>query len=79
VKITAVKAWWLHVPIEAQHQHTSDFGRHSSFDTALVRVETDAGRLRRFDVGEGYLGAVAATGPITSVRPIRPGEDLWTI
>jgi len=66
VKITAVKAWWLHVPIEAQHQHTSDFGKHSSFDTALVRVETDAGLVGHGEAkaavgGTGVYGALVQT------------------
>mgnify|MGYP002623784677 CR=1 FL=1 len=55
-------------------------GRGEGSGGALdVGTETAAGRLRRFDAGEGYLGAVAATEPITGVRPIRPGRELWTI
>lgn len=43
MKITRVEASWLHVPIPEERQHVSDFGRATSFDTALVRIETDAG------------------------------------
>lgn len=43
MKITRVEATWLQVPIPAERQHVSDFGRATTFDTALVRVETDAG------------------------------------
>ena len=43
MRITAVTADWLHVPIAEDRQHTSDFGRTRSFDSTLVRVETDAG------------------------------------
>ena len=43
MKITRVDATWLQVPIPLAQQHTSDFGRATTFDTALVRVDTDAG------------------------------------
>ena len=43
MKITAVTATWLHVPIPEDRQHVSDFGRVTSFDATLVRIDTDAG------------------------------------
>lgn len=43
MKIKSVEAHWLHSPIAEAKQHVSDFGRHTSFDTALVRIETDTG------------------------------------
>lgn len=43
MRITNVEARWLHVPIPPERQHTSDFGRAESFDTALVRIDTDDG------------------------------------
>jgi L-alanine-DL-glutamate epimerase-like enolase superfamily enzyme len=43
MKITGVEATWLQVPIAAAQQHSSDFGRMTTFDTALVRVDTDSG------------------------------------
>ena len=43
MKITAVKAWWLRVPIPEAQQHVSDFGRMTSFETILVRIDTDEG------------------------------------
>lgn len=43
MKITQVDAVWLQVPILAAQQHVSDFGRATNFDTALVRIDTDAG------------------------------------
>ena len=42
MKITRVEASWLQVPIPAAQQHVSDFGRATTFDTALVRIDTDA-------------------------------------
>jgi L-alanine-DL-glutamate epimerase-like enolase superfamily enzyme len=43
MKITRVEAIWLQVPIPEDKQHVSDFGRATTFDTALVQVETDDG------------------------------------
>ena len=43
MKITRVEATWLQVPISAAQQHSSDFGRATTFDAALVRIDTDAG------------------------------------
>ena len=43
MKITRVRATWLQVPIAPERQHVSDFGRATTFDTALVRIDTDAG------------------------------------
>lgn len=54
MKITRVEATWLQVPIPPERQHVSDFGRATTFDTALVRVETDAGIT---GVGEAKVSA----------------------
>jgi L-alanine-DL-glutamate epimerase-like enolase superfamily enzyme len=43
MKITRVEALWLQVPIALEQQHSSDFGRAARFDSALVRIDTDAG------------------------------------
>jgi L-alanine-DL-glutamate epimerase-like enolase superfamily enzyme len=55
MKIKSVEARWLHVPIPKDQQHRSDFGVHTSFDTALVRIETDTGLV-------GWGEAKAAVG-----------------
>ena len=39
--IRSVDATWLSVPIPLERQHVSDFGRITSFDMALVRIETE--------------------------------------
>jgi len=63
MKIKAVEARWLHVPIPEAQQHRSDYGVHSSFDTALVRVETECGL-----VGHGEAkAAVGGTGVYRSL------------
>ncbi len=54
MKITRVEATWLQVPIPEARQHVSDFGRATTFDTALVRVETDTGIT---GVGEAKVSA----------------------
>jgi len=43
MRIVAVEAIWLQVPIPEAEQHSSDFGRATTFDTALVRIDTDVG------------------------------------
>lgn len=43
MKIKSVVARWLHVPIPYEQQHVSDFGRIGSFDSVLVRIETECG------------------------------------
>ena len=43
MKIKSVSAIWLHVPIPVDRQHYSDFGKVDSFDSTLVRVETESG------------------------------------
>lgn len=55
MKIRAVGARWLHVPIPEERQHVSDFGRIASFDMALVRIEADDGTV-------GWGEAKAAVG-----------------
>jgi D-galactarolactone cycloisomerase len=55
VIIKDVEARWLHCPIPPERQHVSDFGRITSFDMALVRVEADDGSV-------GWGEAKAAVG-----------------
>lgn len=43
MRIERVEATWVRVPIERQNQHRSDFGLISTFDSAIVRIDTDAG------------------------------------
>jgi 4'-phosphopantetheinyl transferase len=55
-------------------------GRGEESGGALdVAAERSKGRLRAFDPGPEYLGAVATTSPLRAVRLIRPTEELWTI
>ncbi len=63
MKITAIRASWLRVPIPESKASTSDFGRNVSFNTTLVRVETDEGLI-------GYGEAKATVGSLGNQRPL---------
>ena len=58
MKIKSVNATWLQAPIPEEKQHTSDFGRMTSFNTVLVRIETDGGLVGHGEAkaGVGNLG-----------------------
>ncbi len=43
MRIKSVESWWVQIPIEAARQHRSDFGRMTTFDAAILRIETDNG------------------------------------
>ena len=60
MRIAKVEATWLSAPIPPERQHVSDFGRMTSFDTTLVRLETEEGIV-------GYGEAKAAVGSQANV------------
>ena len=89
MRIKSVTADWLHVPIPEEKQHTTDFGRIRSFDTTLVRVETDTGL-----VGHGEARAALSSSSTNlalntlieeELGPMIVGEDprriskLWDV
>ncbi|MBX3597974.1 MAG: mandelate racemase/muconate lactonizing enzyme family protein [Rhizobiaceae bacterium] len=43
MRIAKVHAWWVRIPIETSRQHKSDFGQLKTFDSAILRIETDNG------------------------------------
>ncbi len=43
MRITSAEAWWVQIPIEADKQHVSDFGRLRTFDAAILKLTTDDG------------------------------------
>jgi len=57
MRIKTVEAWWVRIPIEKSRQHTSDFGRLTTFDAAILRIETDDGLV---GWGEGKNAAGSA-------------------
>ena len=79
MKIKSVEARWLHVPIPADKQHRSDFGLHRSFDTTLVRVETDTG-LIGWGEAKAAVGGTGTYGALTHIintdlAPVVIGQD----
>jgi len=70
MRITNVQATWCHVPVPEERQFVSDFGRVASFDSVIVRVETDAGLT---GWGEARPGS-AAPPP----APASPPSSTWT-
>ncbi len=57
MKIVSVQAWWVSIPIETARQHRSDFGTLTTFDAAILRIETDDGLV---GWGEGKNAAGSA-------------------
>ena len=89
MKIRKVRATWLHVPIPEARQHVSDFGRVESFDSVLVRVETECGlvghgeaKAEAGSVGNCHALAALING---NFAPLLVGEDprditrLWEV
>jgi L-alanine-DL-glutamate epimerase-like enolase superfamily enzyme len=89
MKITAIHADWLHVPIPEDKASTSDFGRNTSFNTTLVRVETDAG-LTGWGEAKASVGSLGSQHALVAtieqeLAPLLVGEDardvarLWEL
>ncbi|MES2843942.1 MAG: mandelate racemase/muconate lactonizing enzyme family protein [Pseudomonadota bacterium] len=57
MRIKSVQAWWVSIPIEAARQHRSDFGTLTTFDAAILRIETTSGLV---GWGEGKNAAGSA-------------------
>lgn len=57
MRISNAQAWWVSIPIEAARQHRSDFGTLTTFDAAILRIETEDGLV---GWGEGKNAAGSA-------------------
>jgi L-alanine-DL-glutamate epimerase-like enolase superfamily enzyme len=89
MKITSVQATWVHVPIPYERQHVSDFGRIASFDSVLVRVETDDGLVGWGEAKAGVGSAASGYGLAAIINrdlaPLLVGQDprdvsrLWDV
>ena len=89
MRIRRITADWLHVPIPEAKQHTTDFGRIASFDSALVRVETEGGLTgygeAKAAVGSAGTNAALVTCIEQELAPLIEGEDardisrLWDV
>jgi L-alanine-DL-glutamate epimerase-like enolase superfamily enzyme len=63
MKIVSAQAWWVQIPIEADKQHVSDFGRLRTFDAAILRLETDDG-LVGWGEGKNAAGSAGQYGTL---------------
>ena len=89
MKITGVRATWVHVPIPYERQHVSDFGRIASFDSVIVKIETDAGLVGWGEAKAGVGSAASAHGLAAIINqdyaPLLVGQDprdvsrLWDV
>jgi L-alanine-DL-glutamate epimerase-like enolase superfamily enzyme len=89
VKITNVHATWVHVPIPLARQHVSDFGRIASFDSVIVKIETDGALVGWGEAKAGVGSAASAYGLAAIVNrdyaPLLVGQDprdvsrLWDV
>ena len=81
--IRSVDACWLSVPIPTERQHVSDFGRVTSFDMALVRIEVDSG-LVGWGESKAAVGSAGSCAALVScitdeLRPQLVGHDARRI
>jgi L-alanine-DL-glutamate epimerase-like enolase superfamily enzyme len=79
MKIAAVRGTWVHVPIPETGQHVSNFGRVASFDSVIVRVDTDAGITGWGEAKAGVGSAASCAGLAAMVNldlaPMLVGQD----
>jgi L-alanine-DL-glutamate epimerase-like enolase superfamily enzyme len=89
VRITRVEASWVQVPIPPDRQHLSDFGRQPTFDSVIVRVETESG-ITGWGEAKGGVASTAACAGLAAIinqdlAPLLVGEDprdisrLWDV
>ena len=79
MKITRVDATWCRVPIPEERQFVSDFGRVSTFDSVIVRIETDAG-ITGWGEAKAGVGSAAACAGLAAIinldyAPLLLGQD----
>ena len=89
MKITRIDAEWVHVPIPPSGQHVSNFGLVASFDSVIVRIETDRGIVGWGEAKAG-VGSAASCAGLTAIikrdfAPLLLGQDarditrLWDV
>ncbi|MEX0405963.1 mandelate racemase/muconate lactonizing enzyme family protein [Aquibium sp. LZ166] len=83
MRIKDVQAWWVRIPIETAKQHRSDFGRLTTFDSAILRIETDDG-LVGWGEGKNAAGSAGEYAALvhllnTEVGPKLIGRDAGDI
>ncbi|WP_274630635.1 mandelate racemase/muconate lactonizing enzyme family protein [Arvimicrobium flavum] len=89
MKIKRVEAWWVRIPITEANQHRSDFGQVTTFDAAILRVETDDG-IVGWGEGKNAAGSAGAYGALVHLlnhevapqligRDPRDINDIWEL
>jgi len=73
--IRSVDACWLSVPIPTERQHVSDFGRITSFDMALVRIEVTSG-LVGWGESKAAVGSAGSCAALVSCITDELGPQL---
>src|ERR1700724_2332131 len=79
MKIKSVEAYWVHIPIPPDKQHTSDFGHTLSVDGTLVRIDTACG-LGGWGEAKAQVGGMAQNQALPCMineefAPLLVGED----
>ncbi|MGE3876287.1 MAG: mandelate racemase/muconate lactonizing enzyme family protein [Parvibaculaceae bacterium] len=68
MKIARIEATWVSIPIAHERQHKSDFGQIRTFDSAIVRIDTDSG-VTGWGEGKNAAGSAGAyAGLVTLVN-----------
>lgn len=75
MRIKNVQAWWISIPIEASRQHRSDFGQVTTFDAAILRIETDDG-LVGWGEGKNAAGSAGSYGALVHMLNHEIGPQL---
>jgi L-alanine-DL-glutamate epimerase-like enolase superfamily enzyme len=89
MRISRVRGTWCRVPIPYERQHTSDFGRVPTFDSVIVRVDTECG-LTGWGEAKAGVGSAAACAGLAAIvnddyAPLLVGQDprdisrLWDV
>ena len=75
MRIKSVQAWWVSIPIETARQHRSDFGTLTTFDAAILRIETDDG-LVGWGEGKNAAGSAGQYGALVHLLNHEIGPQL---
>jgi L-alanine-DL-glutamate epimerase-like enolase superfamily enzyme len=75
MRIKTAQAWWIRIPIEAARQHRSDFGQVTTFDSAILRIETDDG-LVGWGEAKNAAGSAGSYGALVHMLNHEIGPQL---
>ncbi len=83
MRIKTVQAWWVSIPIAKARQHRSDFGTLTTFDSAILRIETEDG-LVGWGEGKNAAGSAGTYGALVhllnhEVAPLLVGRNAGDI